>query len=261
MKIIQEQGQEIDFDAIEQDIRSSTPTTTKKPVNTNVNKGGGTGSNKGDTNTTDNTDTKKDSKIDATEEERKIAGRSEYIGEYILNAISFFENIGPLTVLYDIPEDRVAKIISRRLAGSRSQCTWADWIIRLANSNSPTSNSARKYPKQYGYVLTQNGKTSATLDYLRNIPKHPSLITLNDLVNPAKDLGDYLGVDDVSDTYGKTIRNSLRLDGKFTFKTEDNTVISSKFNYPAWPPTMEKIVLALYTTSAYGSPKKQYKIY
>ena len=243
------------------------PPSTPKP--SSGNKGGGTTINKGGGDKTGGDKTggenKPTEKPKQTSWDKKITAASPDIKRWINTAVLFFETVAPMTTDFDINEATVASKISKYLGATGNEgikmCTYTDWIIRLANPSSQSSKYAMKHKRQYEYVLSQNGVKGTTLQYLRSIPKHPSFITLNSLVNPASKLGDWLGTDDINDTYGKKIRNSLRLDNKFVFKLDnDGNPISSEFKKASDPSTRNAIVLTLYKNGNFGTPKPQFKI-
>jgi hypothetical protein len=124
-----------------------------------------------------------------------IIAEKKEINRFIMNGIQFYSTLLTYLDSYDIDEEAVQKLFSRRLP-SVHHARYCDLIFRITNPTGKLAAAIYKNSKKFNYFLSRNF-TSSSISYLRGfkLKSHAlnnSFTSLNNLFDQNLDFYDYV---------------------------------------------------------------------
>jgi hypothetical protein len=112
----------------------------------------------------------------------------------IINGIQFYSSLLTYLSYYDIDEEAVQKLFSKKLT-TVPHARYCDMIFRITNPTGYLATTIYKNSKKFNYFISRN-ETSSNLSYLRGFKKsvdlNNSFKSLNNLFNKELDFYDYV---------------------------------------------------------------------
>jgi hypothetical protein len=189
----------------------------------------------------------------------KIDAEKVAISKQIMNAIQFYSSLLTYLQYFDIDEEAIQKLFSRKLV-SIYHARYCDMIFRLANPTGVLLAATTKYPKRFDYFLSRN-KTSTNLSYLQGFKKsipsknmNNSFKSLSNLFLKSSDFYDYV----IEDIPLVTMNKLAGLGIIKNFGTASDIVWTIAFR-PYSDRYIIQLVNTIYDNQIYGKPQSYLK--
>ena len=196
---------------------------------------------------------KKSAALRAMEMDLAAPGKIKYVDKLMINAVQYFKYLPGKMDYSDIDEYAVMDFMINHLRSRHGMygsdmVRYCDLIYRFSNPSKYATlhKLIKKYPIEYKYFLTKNGKSGMSFERLLN----SNLTFFTPFQNDSNDWAEYLDWED-KDTDLNIGKRFAKLSHSFAeFNPPYKIKISNRFT----DLDINNLVLACYNVKAYGAP-------